>query len=283
MSVVTIDLKQKVIVITGGSSGIGKATALECFRQGANIAIVANHQYAIDHTVKEISELKVEGRAIFKGYCCDISDKAAVTKIFDQIFTDFGHVDVLINNAGFATYLTFHDSTLDELDRLTQVNYLGAMYCSKLVLDQMTKLKSGHIVNVASVAGILPITPNATYGAAKQATVALTETLRNEYAPFKIKFSLMLPGRVDTAFFDHESFKKRGKRPEHAGMLTSHTIALKIIEQIKTQRELVITPRIFRIIGWLYAAFPMICKPFLRHVLKKRIEEYYVERDGSSR
>lgn len=262
-------LKNLHIVITGGSSGIGKALALECVSLGARVAIIANHREKIDETVAE-----TEPKAL--GFVCDISDKAAVIKTFEQIIESFGTIDVLVNNAGYATYHTFHESSLDDLDRLTRVNYLGALYCSKLALDQMVRQKkSGQIINVASVAGVIPITPCAAYGAAKHALVSLTETLRCEYAHFGIHFSLMLPGRVDTAFFNHESFKKRKQRPEHSGMLSAQSVAHSIVKQIENQTQTVTRPRFFALVRWLYGAFPFFIKPVFNFILKKRIKEHY--------
>lgn len=139
----------------------------------------------------------------------------------------------------------------------------------------MTKARKGHIINVASVAGRMLITPNATYGAAKHAVAALTDLLRAEYQPLGIDFSLVLPGRVDTPFFDHETYQRRKERPENRGMLQADEIATVLVGVIENKSRQVFVPARFRLATWLINTFPWFFGRLLERLLVARIREHY--------
>lgn len=263
--------QNKTILITGGSSGIGKSTAFACAKRGAKIGILGHTTVHIQQTVEE---LKAQGYRAF-GYVCDVSDLPELTAVSKQIKKEMGFIDVLINNAGYATYRTFEESDIQEIDKLTRVNYLGLLYACKLFLPDMVKRKQGHIINVASVAGRITITPNPVYCAAKHAVVAITDLLRCEYREFGVTFSLILPGRVDTPFFDHETFKRRLSRPEHRGMIKPETVAAKIVHVIETRKREIFIPRIYAPAAWVITAVPWVFRPLLERVLVKRIRDHY--------
>jgi short-subunit dehydrogenase len=269
-------LTGKKILITGGSSGIGKAVALSCADLGAEIGILADKADKVNETVREIQSKGGKAR----GYVCDIADLEKMKETLKIVFNDFSTLDILINNAGFATYKTFAQSSLEEIDRMSRVNYLGTLYSCKLVLDEMVKQRKGHVINVASVAGRLPITPNPIYAAAKHGVVAINELLKYEYETFGIKFSLVLPGRVDTAFFDHETFVNRTVRIENKKALPASVVAEKIVKLIERPKSLVVIPKFYSFIFWIYDAFPFITKPLLGFILKKRLLTHYRDIGG---
>ena len=145
---------------------------------------------------------------------CDISDHHAVATSMAALLRDHGTPDVLVNNAGFAVYRAFEQSDADEIERLFEVNFAGHLLCTKAVLGEMIASRRGQIVNIASVAGLFTLTPNAVYGAAKSGIVAWSRALRVELDRYGIGVSVVCPGRVETPFFEHETFTRRKERRE---------------------------------------------------------------------
>ena len=140
------------------------------------------------------------------------------------LLREHGVPDVLVNNAGFAVYRAFEQSDAQEIARLFDVNFAGHILCTKAVLDGMIRRRRGHIVNVASVAGLFTLTPNAVYGAAKSGIVAWSRALRVELDRYGIGVSVVCPGRVETPFFDHETFRRRKERRETALTVPMSTV-----------------------------------------------------------
>ncbi len=137
------------------------------------------------------------GGGTVDGYVCDIGVRSSVTDTCARISAAHGTPDILINNAGYAIYRTFEQEEADEVERLLDVNLGGAVRVTKSFLDGMVKRRSGHIVNVASIAAALPLTPCALYGAAKHGMLGWSRCIAPELARFNIDVSVVLPGRVE--------------------------------------------------------------------------------------
>ena len=197
-------------MITGGSSGIGFAIAQRLAGFGAKVVLIADGQDRLDVAVRALGGAGAQVSSIV----CDVGDPVAVRDAIVSLRREHGVPDVLINNAGFAVYRTFEESDPAEIEKLFNVNFAGHLLCTKAVLDGMIARGSGHIVNIASVAGLFTLTPNAVYGAAKSGIVAWSRALRVELDRFGIGVSVVCPGRVETPFFDHETFQRRRARRE---------------------------------------------------------------------
>lgn len=253
----------KKVVITGGSSGIGYDLAKILKDRGCEISLVARDDGKMNQAVETLG---------CRGYLCDVADKNGVQETFSKILQDTGSVDVLINNAGYAFYKSFSESSFDEIDHMTRTNFMGTIYFTKLFLDEtIRKARPAVLVNIASVAGKIPITPNLLYSAAKHGVVAFTELIDCEYRTKGIHTLLVLPGRVDTPFFDHESFKKRTHGFENKGMIPSVVMAEAIVNAVEKGKRELILPKKFQLVIYLVRAFPWIFKPVLRSVLTRRI------------
>lgn len=260
-----------VVVITGGSSGIGKQLAQDLCAKGAHVVISSDNRESLQAAVQELASQNCAVSSVV----CDVTRQEQVDELASAVVTEFGKVDVLINNAGYAVYETYEESTIDELIRLVEVNLLGVIRCTKAFLPLMIERREGRIVNMASIAGRLVITPNATYGAAKHGMVALTRALSYELGRFGIKTNVVCPGRVETAFFDHPSFQKRAARPETRHTVSLESVSRATIRAIEQDRFLTYVPRSLGIIVWLVNAVPFVSWPLYGRLQTRRIESLY--------
>ena len=173
--------REKLFVITGGSSGIGFALAETLVSRGARVVILSLHKA---HVMEAVKRLGGQSSKI-GGYVCDIGVPADVTTVSAAVVAAHGIPDVLVNNAGFAVYRTFEQTPDEEIDRLIDVNYAGAIRVTKAFLGGMIEKRRGQIINVASIAGTMTITPNALYTGAKHGMIAWSRCLAIETARFE--------------------------------------------------------------------------------------------------
>jgi NADP-dependent 3-hydroxy acid dehydrogenase YdfG len=191
----TPNIADKVVVITGASSGIGESTAKFLARHGARVVLGARRIDRIHAVVKEISA--AGGMAI--GFAVDVTKRAEVEALIQRAVDSFGRVDVMVNDAGIMPIASVPALKVDEWDRMIDVNIKGLLYGVAAVLPIMQKQKQGHIINMASVFGIKVFAPGATvYCATKSAVRALTEGLRIELHSQNIRCTMVSPGAVAT-------------------------------------------------------------------------------------
>ena len=191
----TSAIADKIVVITGASSGIGESTAKLLARHGAKVVLGARRKNRIDAVVKEISA--ADGKAI--GFAVDVTKRAEVEALIKRAVDSFGRVDVIINNAGIMSIAPVEALKVEEWDRQIDVNIKGLLYGVADVLPYMQKQKNGHIINIASVFGIKVFAPGGTvYCATKSAVRALTEGLRMELHSQNIRCTMISPGAVTT-------------------------------------------------------------------------------------
>ena len=181
----------KVVLVTGASSGIGRATALAFGAAGAKLALVARRRDALDEVAREA------GRDVLV-VPTDVTDPAAVAACFAAIQERFGRVDVVVNNAGLLIPALVPDIRTADLRAMLDVNLFGALYVMQEALAAMRRQGDGAIVNVASLAGRRGVSPLGAYSATKFALVGLTEALRTELHGEPVHVSLVMPGVVDT-------------------------------------------------------------------------------------
>jgi short-subunit dehydrogenase len=261
----------KKAIVTGGSSGIGKEIARSLLRYGAVVTIVSDR---LDKLQLALEEFKAEGLCA-NAIQCDLSKSEDIENLFDRVASDFGAPDIIINNAGFAVYRTFEQSSLDEIGRLIEVNLLGAMRLTRSFLPELIRRRSGAIVNMASIAGTMAITPNGTYCAAKHGLVAWSECLRYELARFNIQVNVICPGRVLTPFFDHETFQLRAARPETGYTLPLSVVVERTLMAIIKNQFLTYIPRTLGVLSRLKAALPFMINPLYERLMMNRIDSIY--------
>jgi short-subunit dehydrogenase len=266
-------LQHKWIVITGGSSGIGAAIARQAGARGNRITIVADDAEHLERSAATLRSSGVEVDAIR----CDIGNAGDVDHLAAELLASTHAPDVLINNAGFGTYRAFEAASLDEIDRLLDVNLSGHVRLTKHLCTPMVARKSGAICFMASIAGRIPITPNATYCAAKHGMMGLAEALRFELAQFGVEVSAVCPGRVDTRFFDHETFLRRTTGPENRSSIPVDRVADATIRAIEANRRITFVPRALGLGTWIFDALPVVSRPLFAYLMKARMERLYAD------
>jgi 3-oxoacyl-[acyl-carrier protein] reductase len=188
------DLEGKVAVVTGASSGIGLATAQAMVAAGARVAIFARNGARLREIAADASDvmLAVEG---------DISNEADVERLFFEVEERFGSCEVLVNNAGSIDPVTLVEMTPDRWDRMFAVNVRGVYLATRRALPRMIEQRSGTIVNVASISGVVgtqKFPGFVSYAAAKAAVIGMTEALAAEVREYDIRVNAVSPGSVDT-------------------------------------------------------------------------------------
>jgi len=192
------NIEGKVVVITGGSSGLGEAAARHLSAAGATIVLGARR---VERMQALTSELAAEGRkAAF--LATDVTDRAQVGKLVDLAVEKFGRIDVMLNNAGLMPSSPLERLKVDDWERMVDVNIKGVLYGIAAALPHMRRQKSGHFVNVSSVAGHKVRAGGAVYAATKHAVRALTEGLRQEVKPYHLRTTTISPGAVATELPD---------------------------------------------------------------------------------
>lgn len=264
----------KKVIITGGSSGIGKALAHGFLSHGAHVVIVSDRMDGLQRALEEFETEGLRANAL----PCDLAKGEEIVSLVGRVVREFGAPDIIVNNAGFAVYRTFEQSSLDEINRLIEVNLLASLRLTRCFLPELIQRRSGIIVNMASVAGTMVITPNATYCTAKHGLVSWSECLRYELARFNIHVNVICPGRVLTPFFDHETFRLREPRPETGYTLSLSRVVEGTLEGIVKNRFMTYIPRTLGILSWLKRALPFIVNPVYRNLMLSRIDSVYNRR-----
>lgn len=187
-------IEGKVVLITGGNTGIGAEVARLLAARGAKVAVAARRQDKLDAVVAEITS---QG-AVAKGYALDVTNKQQVQAVVAAVVSDFGKLDVLINNAGLMPIRPMSEVNTDEWDAMIDVNLKGTLYGIAAVLPRFLAQESGHIINLSSVAGIKVFAPGGTvYSGTKFAVSAISEGLRQEVGD-KVRITSIAPGAVDS-------------------------------------------------------------------------------------
>jgi NADP-dependent 3-hydroxy acid dehydrogenase YdfG len=188
----TDHIQGKVIVITGASSGLGEAAARRLAKDGAKLVLGARR---LDRLTALAAELGLGPAAAVE---TDVTQKAQVRHLVDHAVEIHGRIDVLINNAGLMPLSPLERGKTDDWDRMIDVNIKGVLYGIAAALPHMTAQKSGHIINVSSVAGHKVRPGSAVYSATKHAVRALTEGLRQEMKPYGLRTTIISPGAVES-------------------------------------------------------------------------------------
>jgi short-subunit dehydrogenase len=260
----------ETVVITGGSSGIGKSLARAFLRAGAEVTIVGNQPERLQQALEELKAISGSVTAL----PCDVSDLRQVRELVGQQ-EKVRAPGILINNAGFATYTPVEQSSSEEIASLIGVNLLGAMYCTREFLPGMIARGGGRIVNISSVAGKLVITPNATYCAAKHGLVAWSEALSAELHRFGIGVHVVCPGRVETPFFDHPTFKARPPSRVTSFRVSLDKVTQATMQAVQQNRFLTYVPRSFGLAAWLTGLAPGASRRLVARVNRSRIAALY--------
>jgi NADP-dependent 3-hydroxy acid dehydrogenase YdfG len=184
----------KVVVITGASSGLGEATARHLAAEGAAVVLGARRIDRLEALTNELTGRGGKALAV----ATDVADRDQVKRLVDTAVQSHGRVDVMVNNAGLMPQSLLEGLKVDEWDRMVDVNIKGVLYGIAAALPYMKQQKSGHFINVSSVAGHKVRAGGAVYSATKHAVRVISEGLRQEVKPYNIRTTVISPGAVDT-------------------------------------------------------------------------------------
>jgi NADP-dependent 3-hydroxy acid dehydrogenase YdfG len=192
-------LENKVAIVTGASSGIGYATSLKLSKAGVRVAVGARRTDRLQELEKQIIENNGE---VFTQKL-DVTSKSDCDSIVNAVVKKWGKVDILINNAGLMPLSYFKSGKVEEWEQMVDVNIKGVLYCTSAVVPYMLEEKSGHIINISSVAGRIVFAGGSVYCATKHAIAALSEGLRKELSPkYNIRITCIEPGAVETELLE---------------------------------------------------------------------------------
>jgi short-subunit dehydrogenase len=240
-----------VALVTGASSGIGRATALDLAAAGATVVGVARREPLLRDLAAEMARRGTPGETAV----CDVTDAAAVERAVAGVVERHGRVDVLVNNAGVGLHRALRDCTVADLERVMRVNYLGAAACLLAVLPHMTARRRGVVVNVASIAGAIPWAWEAGYSASKAALIALSEASAPELARLGVHVCWVNPGVVRTDIFTAEAI--RHLPPSAARTrLEPGRVSAAILDAVRRERASVIVPRSLAVAAVLRSVLP---------------------------
>jgi short-subunit dehydrogenase len=259
------NLQGSVVVITGASSGIGKATAIEFAKRGANLVLAARREFGLEKTAHECESYGA------KAICVptDVSDHDAVQELADHAMLEFGHIDIWINNAGVYMMGEIKDTPVDAMRRLFDINYFGMVHGCKAVLPYMLERGHGQIINTGSQAGKMAYAFAGTYCATKFAMTAFTDALRQELYGTGVDISLVMPNSTDTPLFHYAAnFAGREIKPMEP-VSPARDVAETILELALThERESYVTsfPRVL-------AAMHAVAPNLHDHLVAKQAEK----------
>ena len=191
-------LENKIAIVTGGGSGIGRAISLLFAKQGAKVYILELNVESAGEVVKEIDVNGGEAQAIR----CNVADHISVKSAFDTIFAQEGKIDILVNNAGIAHIGNVLTTTEEDFDKVYQVNVKGVYNCLKAGIGHMIKSGGGVILNMASVASTVGLKDRLAYSMSKGAVLTMTLSVAKDFVDQNIRCNCIAPGRVHTPFVD---------------------------------------------------------------------------------
>lgn len=220
-------------LITGASSGIGKATALAFAKAGIDIALVGRSQNNLEFVSKAAHEFGVEAQA----FCVDLAEVAEVKAKIQAIAHEFGNIDILINNAGIGYTGNLSDTPLEDWQQVINVNLTGVFQCMMGILPGMRQQGQGTIINIASIAAKQAFAGWGAYCVSKAGLLSLSQTLAQEERANGIRVMAICPGSVNTEIWDTPTVKANFDRSQ---MLTPEIVAETILHTVLLPQEAVI-------------------------------------------
>lgn len=247
-------LKNKVVLITGGDSGIGKSMALEAARRGAIVIVVARDKKRLEKVANQC--LILSGRPAFS-YQLDVTDPDQIDAVLSQIQHEVGGIDALVNSAGLGDFSPATSESFATLKQMSNVNLLALMYISRCVARQMMDQGYGAVINLGSMAGKIPTPNSAAYSATKAGVNQFDNVLRMEVADYGVQVLTVNPGPIDTPFF--EKADSQGKYRAHLPkwlFISPDKLAEQIWNNVGYKTREINLPGYVTYLSWLYGIIP---------------------------
>jgi uncharacterized protein len=255
--------KQKVVLITGASTGIGRATAERYYKNGAHVLLLARNAERLDAVAASIR--KAGGTAT--AFPVDLADSDAIKELSARIMREIGTPDIIINNAGAGRWLPFAGTTPEEASTMIEVPYLAAFGITRAFLPEMIARKSGGVVFITSPASYLAWPNASAYTASRRALAGLAETLQSELKGKGISVTLVVLGAVDSPYWEHNPGSRENQPPTNPTIVPTLTLeqaAQVIVDGSEQKKSFVVKPAIYRAMFVLNALFPRLVARQLR-------------------
>lgn len=248
-------LRDKVVIITGASSGIGRSVTLETAERGATVILIARDVDKLNEVAQEARHLSGSQAYVFP---TDMGHAEQIDKTFKEIIQKVKRIDYLVNAAGFGKFSKFLNQNVAQMSDMFQVNVLGLMYFTRLVARVMIDQNSGQIINLGSMAGKIPTTKSAVYSATKAAVIQFSNVLRLELKPFNVKVLTVNPGPVYTNFFNIADETGNYAQSVDAFMLDPDDVAWEIVHYFDSDKRELNLPWSLAVFAKLYDLFPTL-------------------------
>ena len=247
-------LRNEVVLITGGSSGIGKELAFEAARRGAIVVVVSRNLEKLQEVAKKC--LILSGRPAF-AYQLDVTDPDQIDDVLSKVQHEVGGIDVLINSAGLGDFIPVVKESYSSMEKMVHTNLLALMYISRCVAKQMMDQGYGAIINMGSLAGKLPTPNSAVYSATKAGVIQFDNVLRMEVADYGVQVLTVNPGPIDTPFFDKadNNYTYRAHLPKWI-FISPEDLARRIWNNVGYKTREINVPGYVACLGWAYQVIP---------------------------
>lgn len=261
-------MKNKVVVITGASSGIGKACALEFFKNGACVVLVSRTESKLIELKNTITDLG--GKAIY--VVADVSNEDDCSNIMKQTISSYGRIDILVNNAGISMRALFLDLSLNDFEKVMRINFYGTVYCTKYALPHILK-NSGSIIGVSSIAGHKGLPGRTAYSASKFAMTGFLEALRIENLKKGLHVLIASPGFTasnirQNALDSSGEQQKKSPRNENK-MMSAELVAEKIVNAVCKRKNSIVLTFQGKLVVFLNKLFPSLVNRLIFNSLSK--------------
>ncbi|MEN0056255.1 MAG: SDR family oxidoreductase [Mucilaginibacter sp.] len=262
-------LNNKIIIITGASSGIGKSLAFECAKRGTNVVLAARQYVTLCEIGQELEkQYQIKALAVQ----CDVAVEEDCANLIKQTLTTFGKIDVLINNAGIAMRAMFQDVELDVLKRVMDINFWGTVYCTKYALPEILKTQ-GSIVGVSSIAGYKGLPGRTGYSSSKFAMNGFLDSLRVENLKTGVHVLTACPG-FTTSNIRNVALAKDGKPQgessmDESKMMSSEEVARLIMDGVEKRSRTILMTTQGKTMVWLGKFFPSFVDKMVYNVIAK--------------
>ena len=240
-----MEAKGKVVIVTGASSGIGEATAREFAKEGSKVVLAARRVARLEALARELESMNTGAQALVVQ--ADLSKLEDIQSLITKTLEKYSRIDILVNNAGFGRldWLENLDPVKD-IQSQFDVNVMGVVQTTRQALPVMIKQRSGHVINMCSMAGLVATPTYTIYAACKHAVHGFSEALRREVRPWGIDVSMIYPGGVTTEFGAHAGIKRKTNATTPRFMLlTAKQVGQEVVNLVRN-------PRAMRIIPWLW-------------------------------
>lgn len=260
--------KDRIAIVTGGASGMGRALCEELGRRGAVVIATDINNEGVKKVASAITGTGGQAAAAY----LDVTQVEDVQKLIEKTALEYGRLDYMFNNAGIAIAGEERDVSLEHWRRVIGVNIWGVIYGTTAAYSLMVKQGFGHIVNTASLAGLIPVPNEISYTTAKHAVVGLSTSLRAEGADLGVKVSVVCPGFVQTGIFDATPVLQANMEDLLAKipfkMIEATKAARLILRGVTRNRAIIIFPPHARIFWWLNRLHPALNAPFGRKMVR---------------